>query len=122
MKELGELVARLRSQRGYKTQKAFAQAVGKDSSWASRLEDGSQKVTPDPDLLARMSDVLGVPQVELLLAAGYDVAEHEETEVITVFRDDPRAHLLMSVLDMPDEEVEQWADAITAWKARRHAS
>lgn len=123
MKELGKLTARLRNLRGIKTQKAFATAVGKDSSWVSHLEKGTLKVTPDPELLSRMSDVLGVSQKELLIAAGYDIGGHEDdTEVVTIATDDPRARILRAVMDLPDDEVERWANAITAWESTPDAS
>ena len=114
MKELGELVAQLRTQRGIETKKALAEALGKDAAWVSRLEGGSLKETPDPALMQRMSDVLGASQGELLRAAGYQI-DDTDVETITVDRDDPRARVLLAVMPLSDDQAESWANSIEAW-------
>ena len=42
---------------------SVGEAIGKSASWISLLERG--RVQPDPETLARLSEVLGVPLAEL---------------------------------------------------------
>lgn len=73
MNMLGNFVITARKRAGYDTQKAFAEAVGRDQAWVSRLERGVGKETPPPEDVALLAKVLHVSQLELLAAAGYDL-------------------------------------------------
>lgn len=78
MKELGELVRTHRENAGIYNQRDFSLAIGKAQSWVSRLESGALKETPAPEDMRLITNVLGLPAVDMLRAAGYDVTTGKE--------------------------------------------
>lgn len=78
MKEMGKLVKDGRKAHGYRTIKAFADEIGKDPSWVSKLERGLLKEMPPPEEINRLSELVGVPVFDLLRGAGYRLMEDEE--------------------------------------------
>ena len=73
MNRLGALVRRHRELAGYRTQKAFADAWGKDQSFVSKVENGQAKETLSPADMHRLRDLIGVQVLDLLAASGYEL-------------------------------------------------
>lgn len=76
MNDLGSLVAHRLALLGMKDFE-LAHALGKKPSFVSRLRHGEVKTLPPPEELQIMAETLRVPMVELVVAAGYPVAEVE---------------------------------------------
>lgn len=70
MESFGKLVRRARLAKGMKGAD-LGSAVGRDGSYISRIENGEQKETPPPDVMAALSSMLDVPEERLLRAWGY---------------------------------------------------
>ena len=100
MKELGTFIESRRIAAGYNSQTALADAMGKGSSWVSRLERGAAKELPPPEDVALLSRFLGVSSAEIIAAAGYDVVTGREG-------DSPAIAALRPVLDSYDGDVDQ---------------
>lgn len=111
MNDFGRFLAARREAAGYRSQTAFAEAIGKGSSWVSRLERGAAKELPPPEDVALLARHLGVSQAELVSAAGYDIETGTEGESEAVsavrailegrnFTDDEVAHLVSIVRTM----------------------
>lgn len=58
----------LRIQNGFKTQKVFADTIGKDQSFISKIEKGTEY--PSLKVINEMATVLGVPVYELISERG----------------------------------------------------
>lgn len=71
MKDLGTYIQQHRIEAGYATQRAFADALGKDQSWVSRIERGVGKELPPPEDIELLASALHVTPHELFIAAGY---------------------------------------------------
>ena len=103
---LGSFVITARKRAGYDTQKAFAEAIGRDQAWVSRLERGVGKETPPPEDMALLAQVLYVSQHELLAAAGYTLDEgpKEDHPIIAALRPivDGREFSELQVQDLAD--------------------
>lgn len=86
MSTLGDFVRERRKLVGYRTQEALAEKVGRDQAWVSRLERIAETLPPDE--MAIVAEALGVAQVELLEAAGYDVSAGSsgDTEAVAAVR------------------------------------
>lgn len=84
MHELGSVIKRARQRAGYATQKAFADAWGKDASFVSRLENGTAKETLPPNDMHALRDLLGIQVLDLLAASGYELEgmDHDEDAAI----------------------------------------
>lgn len=106
MKELGAYIARTREQRGFRTQTAFAEAIGKPQTVVSRIERGAAKVLPPPEDLRLIADGLQVPVAKLLEVAGYLDPVQSPTEGYTVPAGDPRMEILLLLDGASDDEVE----------------
>lgn len=101
MKTFGEFLAARRVAAGYRSQTEFATAIGKGSSWVSRLERGAAKELPPPEDVALLAKHLNVSQAELIAAAGYDVETGTEgdTEAVSAIR------AILGNRDLTDEQV-----------------
>ena len=84
MHDLGSAIKRARQRAGYTTQKAFADACGKDASFVSRVENGTAKETLPPHDMHALRDLLGVQVLDLLAASGYELegSDHEDDREI----------------------------------------
>ncbi len=82
MKELGNLIRRTRERAGYRTQKAFADAWGKDQSFVSKVENGLAKEMLPPNDVHVLHDLLGLPIADMVSAAGYRI-DPESDDVLT---------------------------------------
>ena len=71
--QLGAYVRSRRSAAGLGV-RALARAADVNPTWVSRLEHGEYD-RPDPRLLARLADVLGLDLADLYLGAGYRSGE-----------------------------------------------
>lgn len=108
MKEMGTYIQERRAEAGYLTQKAFADALGKDQSWVSRLERGVAKELPTPEDMALISSVLHVPVENLLAAAGYTIG-------MVVSDDHPLIAALRPILesrDLSERQIHQLATMV----------
>lgn len=104
MNELGSYIAAMRERRGYRTQTALAEAIGKPQTFVSRIERGTAKVLPEPDDLRLIARALNVPMAELLRAAGY-LDPDDDTDTITIPADDRRAAILDVLDGATDQEL-----------------
>ena len=88
MDDFGRFLASRREAAGYRSQTAFAEAIGKGSSWVSRLERGAAKELPPPEDVALLARHLGVTQAELVSSAGYDIETGTEgdSEAVSAVR------------------------------------
>ena len=75
---MGTFIEDRRMAAGYRSQTALADAMGKGSSWVSRLERGAAKELPPPEDVALLSKFLGVSPAEIIAAAGYDIETGHE--------------------------------------------
>ncbi len=82
MKELGNLISRTRERAGFRTQKAFADAWGKDPSFVSKVENGLAKEMLPPNDVHLLHDLLGLPVADIVSAAGYRI-DPESDDVLT---------------------------------------
>ena len=84
MHSLGDAIKRARQRAGYSTQKAFADAWGKDASFVSRVESGAAKETLPPHDMHALRDLLGVQVLDLLAASGYELegADHDDDRAV----------------------------------------
>ncbi|HVL22469.1 MAG TPA: helix-turn-helix transcriptional regulator [Thermomicrobiales bacterium] len=105
MTELGRLIATARARRGYTTQQAFADALGKTPTFVSRLERGAAKEMPSPEDVRLIARVVGLPVARLLEAAGYLDPAAPTGDVRTVPGDDPRAVVLDLLDGLTDQQV-----------------
>lgn len=65
----GDFFRRLRRAKGFKSQKALAEASGVSQATISRIEDGTQM--PQPDTLKLFAKALDVPYSDLMVLAGH---------------------------------------------------
>lgn len=108
MNKLGEYIQKLRTEAGYGSQKAFADAVGKDPSWVSRLERGVGKETPPPEDIDLLASALHVTQQDLLIAAGYSLDAPKQT-------DPPVVRSVRAILEgkeFTDKQIQQLATMV----------
>jgi len=88
--EFGDYIGRLRTGRGYVSQRQLAIDAGVSPSTVKRIEDGSQRA--EPDTLRKLAPHLGVSYKALLEKAGYSEGvdendiEHSWPEGIRVLR------------------------------------
>lgn len=70
MSEFGELIRNARERMNLR---AFdvAFSLGQSPSWVSKLESGQLVHPPDPSVLLALSDILGVPEIDMFRAMGY---------------------------------------------------
>lgn len=99
---MGDLITTRRIAAGFTTQRAFAESIGKDRSWVSRLESGVMKEMPTPGDLALVADAIGATQAELIAAAGYDVATGNEGDSQAVLALRP----VLNRFDFDEEDIE----------------
>lgn len=117
MSTLGDFVRERRKLVGYRTQEALAEKLGRDQAWVSRLERISETLPPDE--MAIVAEALGVAQVELLEAAGYDVSARSggDTEAVAAVR------AILGNREFTDEEIAHLASIVqtmvSALKGRR---
>ena len=69
MPTFGERIRELRKASGL-TQREFAEQLGIDFTYVSKIENGRIDVPPSEQLITRMADLLGVDANELLVLAG----------------------------------------------------
>lgn len=67
--KLGEIVLRYRKQRKL-TQKQLGELVGISHTYIYNIEKGKNDI-PKPEVMARLSQALGVPELDLVQAVGY---------------------------------------------------
>jgi len=70
----GTLIRRAREHKRLLAREVAAR-LGIDPGTLSRLETGSYKETPSPDLIRRISEVLDIPPQQLMEALGYGILE-----------------------------------------------
>ena len=70
MLEFGQLVRKRRDQLGLSSMEV-AYSVGQAQSWLSKLENGGLTHPPAPSVLLALSDVLKLPEWDMLRAIGY---------------------------------------------------
>lgn len=68
----GDMIRAARESQDIKSYR-LAELIGRRPSLISRIENGDYKETPPPDIIARLSDALGIPQYAMLRSLGYDV-------------------------------------------------
>lgn len=66
----GDLIREARERQGWRSIDLGVK-IGRDGSFVSRLETGRFKETPPPDVLAALSEYLGLDEAELLRSLGY---------------------------------------------------
>jgi transcriptional regulator with XRE-family HTH domain len=74
MKTLGELIRTARTGQSISTTDLAAR-VGIAQSTLSRIENDRFVEAPEPRVLRAFSEILGVPEPEMLLALGYRISE-----------------------------------------------
>lgn len=72
MDDLGSLIRRTREERGL-VQAALARMAEIPQGTLSRIETGSYKDVPPPEIIGALSRVLEIPQYQMLRLIGYDV-------------------------------------------------
>lgn len=99
----------LRKKHGYKSARAFAEAIGMDTIIYTNTEQGRRRI--DLDMLAKMSRTLGVSCDELLgvAPASDDLKWQEIGQIYAVLNDDGRRLLLTLARGLIDQEVLQAA-------------
>lgn len=75
-KEFGEYIKKLRIESGFSSQRQLAEACGLSNGTIARIENGTQKPTPDT-LLTLATHLRGTDYLELLLRAGYITREEQ---------------------------------------------
>lgn len=108
MDDFGKFLANRREAAGYRSQTAFAEALGKGPSWVSRLERGAAKELPPPEDVALLSHHLGVSQAELVAAAGYDIETGREDESPAV----SSVRAILEGKEFTDEEIAHLASIV----------
>lgn len=105
---MGTFIQDRRAEVGYSTQKAFADALGKDQSWVSRLERGVVKELPPPEDVALLSSLLHVPVEEIVAAAGYPIGVPmpDEPDVIRALRP------ILESRELTERQVQQLATIV----------
>lgn len=83
---LGKLVRDRRIALG-KTGRDFAHELDIEPSMLSRLETGTMKTFPEPEMIGRLADLLETQPVELLIAAGYITEADLTTDDTPVVRE-----------------------------------
>lgn len=81
MSGLGDLVRHARDRQGW-SQGELGVRIGRDGSYISRLETGRMKETPTPEDLRGLARHLGVTVPAMLAAAGYDVDDDCDDDVV----------------------------------------
>lgn len=76
---LGSLVKGQRERLGM-TQVTLAAQSGVSQNVISRIETGAYKETPPPEVLAGLSDALGIPESEMLASMGYRIEDPSEPD------------------------------------------
>lgn len=92
MQTLGELVRAARQAKGW-NQRQLSDALGRDTSYVSRLETDQAKETPTPESLDVLRRVLGLSNTRMLEALGYLKGPSEPEQ-----QNGPKAHL-QAVID-----------------------
>lgn len=108
MKTFGEFLAARRVAAGYRSQTEFATAIGKGSSWVSRLERGAAKELPPPEDVELLAKHLSVSQAELIAAAGYDVETGTEGDSEAI----SRVRAILGDREFDEEDLRDIADAV----------
>ena len=95
MATLGEMIRRAREERGL-TLLQLALKLNVAQSTVSRLEADDYAGPPKPELLAALSDELGLSEVEMLVAVGYRIADELAKIAATepIKPDDPRTEFI----------------------------
>lgn len=104
MKDLGTLIADTRRRRGIATQRELGITLGKDPAWVSRLENGTLKETPAPEVMRALAAALGLSEAALLEAAGYRV--RDDLGTICLSADDPLAEIVTQLRAAPPATVQ----------------
>jgi transcriptional regulator with XRE-family HTH domain len=110
MSTLGKFI---RDRRVYRHQMSrdLAAAVGIDAATLSRLETGGMKTLPDPALLRRLAEALGVTVPDLLEAAGYlTESDRQQVNANPFDRHDIRFRVVeaMKAVDLDGPEMAFW--------------
>lgn len=80
VKTYGEMIRVAREMRGI-TSTGLSLAIGRNPGYVSRIEVGSSKETPPPDVMEGLSRELGLPIAAQLESLGYRVREGESQDV-----------------------------------------
>lgn len=113
-KEFGRYLSELREQAGYDSQRQLALAAKVNPATVSRIEAGTQH--PEPDTLVKLAPALGVSPEVLMVAAGYlePRTESVKDKDLPLVKTKRLADSIMRAKDLPDENVDQIADALEA--------
>lgn len=90
MKTFGERIRELRKAVGL-TQREFAEQLGIDFTYVSKIENGRIEVPPSENLIARMAFLLGVDAEELLGLSG----QFDHREIQKVISETPEVGALL---------------------------
>lgn len=85
LKEFGAFIGKHRIEKGYKSQRQLALAAGLSTSTILRIEDGSQRATPET--LEKIAPLLEMSYEELLRFAGYLPAEKKQVDILEAIED-----------------------------------
>lgn len=110
LQRFGALIRKWRNRKDLRADEVAAK-VGLGASTFSNIETGVRKSIPDPVLIQRFHDVLGVPKVAMLEALGYLDVDDERDEVC-IDRSDPRVRLLQAVETYDDDGIDAIINAI----------
>lgn len=114
---LGSELNRVRQLRG-KSLKAVGDIAGMSPTYLQRLER-DEIVSPSPNKLYALSQVLDVPYVELMRLAGYVVPRENSSTSEPVSRG-PLSHALSSE-DITEEEARVLAEYLAFHRSRRRS-
>ena len=97
---VGELIWERRVALGIRSQQRLADLVGVDRSHIAKIESGVIAL-PQPDLRRRLGEVLGLREMDFLMAAGW--VQEEPTAYETT--SGPDEHRLRSIIrSLPDDD------------------
>lgn len=104
MEKLGEIIRSRRSQR-FPNARSFADAIGKDPAWVSKLENGLLKETPSPTDLVAIERETGIAQADVLRAWGYIIDSGGDSATPRFSHGDIRQLVVERLGGLSDREV-----------------
>ena len=121
MQTLGSYIREQRERRGW-LQTELAQRSGVPQAVISQIETGAKKL-PGADIRRKLARALGVPHLELLVAAGEVDAEEVDPQAPApspFSEDDPRTEIMRLLADINDDNAENVLGLVrTMWRRRQ---
>lgn len=105
MKAFGDLIRRARERRGMRADE-LAPLLGMGGSTLSNIENGHRKSIPEPELVDRLHEALGIPKERMLQTLGYLDPQQPTVDGVTLPAGDPRIEFITLLEGASDAEVE----------------